>query len=253
MTLYYETFGQGPAVVLVHGWGLHGGIFAELAAELSRAHRVTVVDLPGHGRSPLDGEMSLAPIADRVAALVPEPATWLGWSLGGFVALDAALRHAPRVARLVLVGATPRFVQAADWTAAMTPETFAQFGAGLGSDYRGTLMRFLSLQAGNDAAGRAVIKRLRGELAAHGEPQPAALAAGLSILERTDLRAELGRVQAPALVLHGGHDRLAPPAAGEYLAAHIPRARFRMLPGGGHAPFLSRPAAFREALGAFLA
>ena len=251
MKLHHDVKGRGPDLVLVHGWGLHGDIWEELATQLARNYRVTTVDLPGHGRSDMpEDAFTLATITDAVASLVSAPATWLGWSLGGFVALDAALRHAGNVAHLVLVGATPKFVQGTDWAHAMPAPVFAQFAVSLQQDYRSTLLRFLSLQAGNDEEGRALIKTLRARIFEHGEPRPEALAAGLAILEQTDMRARLADIRIPVQVIHGSHDRLAPPAAGEYLAARIAGARFVSIPGAGHAPFLSQPAAFLAALNA---
>lgn len=254
MKLHIETEGTGPDLVLIHGWGLHGGIWGELPAQLARDFRVTTVDLPGHGRSPLPNQaITLATMTDTIVERTGKPAIWIGWSLGGLVALDAAWRHAASLAKLVLIGATPKFVQGRGWTSAMAPEVFAEFGASLARDYRATLLRFLSLQAGNDDEGRALIKRMRGEMFEHGEPNPAALAAGLDILERTDLRDALPAIRTPTLVLHGSHDRLAPPAAGEALAAGIPGARHVLIDGAGHAPFLSRPAVCLDVLRSFLA
>ena len=254
MILHIETQGAGPDIVLIHGWGLHGGIWGDLPDKLAQDFRVSTVDLPGHGRSPLPEEaITLASITDAIVERIGKPAIWIGWSLGGLVALDAALRHAATVAKLVLIGATPRFVQGPGWTSAMTPEVFAEFGVSLARDYRATLLRFLSLQAGNDEEGRALIKRLRGEMFVHGEPSLVALAAGLAILEDADMREALAAIRAPTLVLHGSHDRLAPPAAGEALAAGIPGARFSLIEGAGHAPFLSRPSNCLDALRSFLA
>jgi pimeloyl-[acyl-carrier protein] methyl ester esterase len=252
MSLYLERLGQGPDLVLLHGWGLHSGVWGDLPGLLARDYRVTTLDLPGHGRSGLDvGPLTLQSMTDLIVDRVDAPAIWLGWSLGGFVALDAVLRHPARVAGVVLVSATPKFVQSSGWSAGMPPEVFAGFAESLGRDYRGTLQRFLSLQAGSDEAGRSLIKRLRNELFAHGEPKPGALAAGLSILEECDLRAQLAEIMVPALIVHGTHDRLVPPAAGEFLARHIRGARLVSMPGAGHAPFLSQPAAFLECVRGF--
>ncbi len=254
MMLWHEQRGSGPDLVLVHGWGLHGGAWGDLPERLAQHFRVTTLDLPGHGRSHSAGEpLSLDAFTDSVAGLCPAPAIWLGWSLGGLIALQAALRHPHKVAKLVLVGTTPKFVQAPDWPHAMPTDVFAGFARSLVQDYRATLLRFLSLQIGNNESVRAVLKQLRAELFAHGEPQPEALAAGLAILEQTDLRARLAEIRQPALVVHGGHDRLAPPAAGDYLAAHLPQARLLRLEGAGHAPFLSHAALFADAVGAVAA
>jgi pimeloyl-[acyl-carrier protein] methyl ester esterase len=247
--LWHERQGSGPDLVLVHGWGMHGGIWGDLPAHLAKHFQVTILDLPGHGRSrEVSSDLSLAAFTDRVAELCPTPAIWLGWSLGGLIALNAALRHPQTVAQLVLVGATPKFVQAPDWPHAMPAEVFADFARSLTLDYRATLLRFLSLQVSGNESARALLKQLRADMFAHGEPQAAALAAGLAMLEQTDLRARLAESRVPALVVHGSHDRLAPPAAGEYLAAQLPTARLLHIEGAGHAPFLSHAALFADAV-----
>lgn len=253
MTIHVERHGQGPDIVLAHGWGLHAGIWSELATTLAQRFTVSAIDLPGHGRS-RESVMParLTDLTDMVVEQVPSPAIWLGWSLGGLVALDAARRYPQRVWKLVLTAATPRFVQAPDWSAAMAPGVFSGFAENLRTDYRGTLMRFLSLQIGGDDEGRALIKRLRSGLFAHGEPQPQSLANGLAMLEATDLRRELAAISTPALVVHGQLDRLVPPAAGEYLVAQLPHARLALLAGAGHAPFLTQPQRYGELVREFL-
>ena len=254
MNLYCERQGQGQELMLLHGWGLHGGVWGDLPSQLARTYRVTTPDIPGHGRSAIGHEpLTLQSMTDRIVELISAPAIWVGWSLGGFVALDAALRHPARVAGLVLVSATPKFVQSPDWSAGMPAEVFAGFAGSLQQDYRGTLQRFLSLQGGSDEAGRLLIKRLRHELFAHGEPRPEALTAGLSILEHSDLRPRLAEIQMPTLIVQGTHDRLVPPSAGEFLASRIRGARLLSMAGAGHAPFLSQPDAFLAALRGFQA
>ena len=250
MKLWHERQGSGPDLLLVHGWGMHGDIWGDLPALLASHFCVTTLDLPGHGRSraPLTAQ-SLGEFADAVVEVCPAPAVWLGWSLGALVALDAALRYPQNVTRLVLVGATPKFVQAPDWPHAMPADVFSEFAHNLGHDYRATLLRFLSLHIGRNEDGRALLKQLRAKVfTPRGEPQPAALAAGLAILEQADLRGRLAEIRVPTLVVHGNHDRLAAPAAAEFLAAHLPRARLLRIEGAGHAPFLSHPVQFARAV-----
>jgi len=249
MMLWHERQGSGPDLVLVHGWGLHSGIWGDMPTRLAKRFRVTTLDLPGHGRSrEVNGDLSLDAVTDRVAGICPDAAVWLGWSLGGLISLNAALRQPQKVAQLALIGTTPKFVQAPDWPHAMSVEVFSGFSQGLTRDYRATLLRFLSLQAGSNESARALLKSLRAEMFIHGDPQPEALVAGLAILEQTDLRARLAKIRVPALVAHGSHDRLAPPAAGEYLAAHLPQAQLLQLEGAGHAPFLSHAEIFAAAV-----
>lgn len=264
MVMHVETLGRGQDIVLVHGWGLHGGVWRELAGRLAASFRVLLPDLPGHGRSPAaNGDITLADVVAELQGHMTAPAVWVGWSLGALVALTAARRFPQRVSRLVLIGATPKFVQAPDWPCAMPPQTLAQFARDLGDDYRATLVRFLSLQMGSgDVQGctsaasagsaRAAVRQLHALLMEHGEPEPAALRSGLQWLANTDLRADLPAIAAPALVLHGQHDRLVPPAAAEFLARQLPAARLALIPSAGHAPFLSHPDATWNVLTEFL-
>lgn len=252
MSLYIDALGSGSTVVLLHGWGMHGGVWADFARELADESRVVTPDLPGFGRSrdAWQAGAGLSVIADQLLGALPARATWVGWSLGGLLALTAARRAPDAVDRLVLIGATPRFVQGADWPCAMAGETLRQFADGLERDYRGTLNRFLSLQVGSTE--RDLLRRLRAQVLEHGESHPDALRAGLAILEQTDLRGELSAIRAPTLVLHGARDRLVPVAAGEYLARQLPRARLVTLDTAGHVPFLSHPAPCLSAVRDFL-
>lgn len=251
-TWHIESAGAGPELVLLHGWALHGGIWDTLLPKLTPHFRVTAIDLPGHGHGrgvPLSSD--LAEVAASVLTAAPAGAIWLGWSLGGLVALRAALDAPTRLRALVLANSTPRFVTAHDWPWAMPPEQLDEFASGLGGDYRGTLQRFLSLQVRGDAAARETLRALRDSLFARGEPKAADLAAGLELLRRGDLRQELPRLRLPTLVLTGSHDRLTPPAASDAMAKSIPQAELRSFQGAAHAPFLSRADDFTEALLSF--
>jgi len=254
MTLFHEVSGQGPDLVLLHRWGLHGGYWKQLGGSLAQSHRVHIIDLPGHGRSGgIPCPETISELAGAVAGTVDRPAIWVGWSLGGMVALDLASRLPAMVRRQVLIAATPRFVQAPDWPHAMSESVFADFANGLARDYRATLRRFLSLQAGRDEAGRELIRQLREEMWMHGDPDPTAMRNGLTILERTDLRATVPLIEAPTLVIHGEQDRLVPPEAGTWLASRLTKARLERFSGAGHAPFLSQPQQVLAAIEEFLA
>ncbi|MEW5789434.1 MAG: pimeloyl-ACP methyl ester esterase BioH [Pseudomonadota bacterium] len=232
--------------VFLHGWGLHGGIWTE--SGLAGA----TPDLPGYGGRPAPAPYTAETLADVLAGEFPEPKALVGWSTGGIVALALAIRHPDKVARLVLVSATPAFMQRPDWPHGLEPAVLAGFADSLGQDYRATLLRFLSLQARGGEAAREVIARLRQTVFARGEPDPATLAAGLGLLRDVDLRALVGRVACPTLVVHGGYDGLCPPLAGRWLADHIPGARLAFQERAAHAPFLSHPAWFAATVGAFL-
>ena len=108
--LHVDVQGDGPALVLLHGWAMHGGVFEPLVQRMRARYTLHVVDLPGHGFS-RDSHVALELEAtvDAIAAQVPD-APWCAWSLGGLFALHAALRDPARVPALVMLCASPRFV-----------------------------------------------------------------------------------------------------------------------------------------------
>jgi pimeloyl-[acyl-carrier protein] methyl ester esterase len=252
VSLYIDVRGSGPDLVLLHGWGLHGGLFGPVITPLTERYRLHLVDLPGHGRSPMLSEAyTLEHVARAVSREVPAGAAWLGWSLGGRIALAAAANGAA-IDRLILVGTNPCFTRKPDWPHAMPGEELAQFAASLRDDYRATLQRFLAVQSRGSASAREELRGLREALFAHGEPDPRALAGGLEILRGADLRPALRRIAQPTLVLHGARDTLAPLAAAEYTAAQLPNGTLAVIEGAGHAPFLSHPEQFLAAVEMFL-
>ena len=258
MTLFHDVRGQGPDLVLLHGWAMHAGIFAPLLPRLERSFTVHLVDLPGHGRSagvglPLRLASAADAVADAVAAVVPARALWLGWSLGGLVAMQQAASNPDRVRGLVMLAASPRFVRGEDWAAGMDASVFHAFASELGRDYRGTLDRFLMLEAQGSDRVREEIKLLRAEVFAHGEPSADVLCDGLGLLEDTDLRAALPSLAMPSLWIAGRRDRLGSPAAMQAAADAAPGGRFVQVDSGGPAPFLTHADEVANALHAFAA
>lgn len=251
--LHIEVRGSGRDLVLLHGWGLHGGLFRSLAERLAPHFTLHLVDLPGHGRSTMpEGDYTLDSVASCIASHVPANAAWLGWSLGGRVALMAALKGAA-ISRLILIGANPAFTQRDGWPHGMPAAELQQFADALRNDYKTTLQRFLAVQSRGSERAREELRTLRDDLFAHGEPHPAALAGGLEILRSADLRAHLAEIQQPTLVIHGERDTLAPIAAAEFTASMLPHGKLLAIPGAGHAPFISHPDQVVAALLEFLA
>ena len=255
-TLSVESSGHGPPLVLLHGWAMHSGIWGPVREQLARNHRVHAIDLPGHGYSAPITPCTLDAIAAAVdAALAGEAGRFavLGWSLGGLVAMRWALTRPERIDRLALVCTTPRFVADPAWPHALAAEAIARFGDELHVAWKLTVQRFLALQVHNSEHGRAALAALREQLWARGEPSRPALADTLAVLATADLRADVQRISQPVLVIAGGRDTLCPPAAGRWLAAAIPGARYAEIVGAAHAPFLSHPAEFTAALENFVA
>ena len=126
VSLHYEEHGSGEPLVLLHGGIGNGEMFGAIMPALSASRRVITVDLQGHGGT-ADIDRALRPetMADDVAALIEHlglpRADVMGYSLGGLVALRAAIQHPQRVRRLVLVsvgfrrdGSHPEVVESMD-------------------------------------------------------------------------------------------------------------------------------------------
>lgn len=242
--MHIEVAGDGPPLLLLHGWAMHGGVFAPLLPQLTRHFRVHLVDLPGHGRS-RDSALPLAlePVVAAITARVPR-ALWCGWSLGGLFALHAAATRPQAVEGVALLCASPRFVRddgvpGDGWKYGMSEEIFRDFAVGLRDDYRGTLDRFVALEAFGSDDARGELRALRGELFARGEPAAHVLADGLALLETTDLRHVLPSLAVPSLWLAGRRDRLVDPRAMRIAAELAPMSSFAQIEHGGHAPFLT--------------
>ncbi|HEY7655759.1 MAG TPA: pimeloyl-ACP methyl ester esterase BioH [Burkholderiales bacterium] len=235
-------------VVLVHGWGSGASVWQALAPELQPRRSVEMPDLPGYGAAPVCAPYSLEEIAAGLARSAPRRCDVVGWSLGALVALAWAQRAPQQVMRMGLIAATPCFAQRADWQHAAAPPVLARIAGELAADRAGTLRRFISLEAHGDVKAKEVARQLREAHAARDGPAPEALAAGLRLLLETDMRGALASISQPALVIHGDRDSVAPLAAGEHLCRCLPNARLLVLPGAGHAPFISQARTVAAAL-----
>ncbi len=221
---------------MVHGWGMHSGVWSAWADRLAAHLRVHLVDLPGHGRSRYRVGPYLDDWSAAVAELAPSRAWWLGWSLGGLVTLNLARLSPQTVRGLLLVASTPRFVRADDWPCAVDAAVFDQFAGQLQQALEHTLGRFLSLQVrGTEDAGRT-LRCLRAALKERPYPQREALAAGLQLLQNSDLRVLLSELDVPIYWLFGERDTLVPVT----VSARVP-GQHAVIEGAGHAPFLSHP------------
>ncbi len=230
---------------------MNARVFDTLAGLLAADFDVRLLDLPGHGGRAALAANTLQAWVDDLAQQLPDGTILLGWSLGGQVAMRAALDHPHRIARLILLASTPRFVATEDWPRGMASADLEAFGAALLSEPEATLLRFLSLQTRGMPGQKAMLQRLRQALLAAPAADSEALAAGLAILRDSDLRSELPRLMQPTLVLHGALDTLTPAAAGAWLAAALPAAQHLEFERAAHAPHLSHVEEVASAIGRF--
>jgi pimeloyl-ACP methyl ester carboxylesterase len=244
--------GRGAPLVLLHPFPLSAEAFREDAAELASRFRVIAPSVRGFGGT--DGFVeppSIDAMADDLVALldalgVEEPVVACGISMGGYVALAFARRHASRLRGLVL----------ADTRAEADSEE-----ARTGRD------RAIARVEGGDMAGfiDELVPKLLSEATRRERPaveahvrslaraaEPLAVADALRALrDRPDARPTLGEIAVPTLVLVGEDDVVTPPPVAEALARGVPGATLEVLPRAGHLVNLETPAAFRASLASF--
>jgi len=247
MNLFTQTLGKGPDVVLLHGWGMNADVWEGILPALTKQFRVTLLDLPGHGRS-LDSlaDYSLQNLAATIDTCIPPNAMLVGWSLGGMITTQLTVNNPDNIRKLVLVASAPQFVRDDTWPDGTDAEVLDSFADGLKQNYQQTIKRFIAIQAMGSEHAREQQHILRERVFRHGNPQPAALEAGLAILRHTNLRPELAKITCPTLLISGEYDTLFRPSAAKKAQSMIADAHLSIIPGAGHAPFLSHPDLFLD-------
>ena len=227
--LYSRTIGTGPDLVLLHGWGFNSELFNDLIEQYKGQYRITVVDLPGHGRSnDIDG--GLVKWCDEIIKILPKNPILLGWSLGGLLAIKMATKIA--ISKLILVASTPNFVQTNDWPYGIDENNFRQFSDALEFNLSKGLKRFVSLQTQD----KTHLKTLNQSI----DKFPAstkALNQGLEILLTADLVDEFNQLKIPIEVILGNHDTLVPYRISNW----YDKAKIKtQVLNAGHLPFLHK-------------
>jgi pimeloyl-[acyl-carrier protein] methyl ester esterase len=200
--LYSSTTGSGNNLVLLHGWGFNSELFSSLIDRYKNQYSVTVVDLPGHGQS-YDVDGGIEDWCDEIIKVLPKNPILMGWSLGGLIAIRIASKI--KISKLVLVAATPKFVQSDYWKLGVDANNFNQFYESLHSNPSKCLKRFASLQT-SDKSQLNILNSLI-------DKRPAStmsLEQGLNILLDTDLTQELTKLVVPIGAILGSNDKLIP-------------------------------------------
>jgi len=240
--------GKAPALFLFHSLLSDRASFDAVAPKLSRSFRVIVPELPGFGGSPAVGG-GLAAVADRMAEAVKDGANGkaivLGNGYGGFVALQMAIRHPGIASRLILADCGAAFSE--EGRQAFRNMAAASKAKGLAA-ITDVAMRRLFAPAFQDA--RPDLMRDRREAFLRTDPE--VFRAACDALATLDLRPELSKVRVPVLVMVGEQDEATPPPMSRELAAGLPDARLKIIPGCAHVPQLQAPKIFLETIGDFL-
>jgi pimeloyl-[acyl-carrier protein] methyl ester esterase len=252
--IHTETFGQGKPIVLLHGWAMHSGILRVFANELANNFQVTLVDLPGHGRSQAISPFTLDTVIPALVEAMTEtdePSCWLGWSLGATFVLEIAQHYPKKVNRLILLAGTPCFVKRDSWSG-LDEQVLENFATSLQQDTQGTLLRFLALQIKGLDDQKLALQKIIPLVSEYPAPDQPTLQDGLDILKHTDLREGFARLNIPVSVILGKLDTLVPAVSGEQMQALLPTVDLHLIASAGHVPFLSHQHAVVKAVCDFM-
>jgi len=239
-----DRYGDGPAVVLLHGQPGSRADWRRVVPLLEPDHTVLVPDRPGYGTTggrALGFRSNASAVVDLLDTQGVESAVIVGYSWSGGVALSAAISYPERVSGLVLV-ASVRPGEAVGWADRVMAVPFV--GEVLGSLTLGTTSRVLRMRRVQDLAERRLPRSARDTVRALAGATGAlngALVWRSFASEQRYLLEELGtlagdvaKINAPTVVLSGGADHVVPASVGARLAASIPGADFRLVRGAHH-------------------
>lgn len=252
LQLHFEESGSGPPIVLGHSFLCSGKMWREQATVLARQFRVINPDLRGHGRSgDVTSPFSLYDAAGDVVAILDhlgiDRAIWCGLSIGGMVALRAALSAPDRVSALILLDTD------AGAETAYRKLKYSAMGTGtrlLGVDPFLPAITRLMFGASTHRRNPALVAEWRKEFA--GARIPSTLRCLDALTRRDDLLPRLGDIKVPTLVLVGEEDRSLPPPVSRRIHERLPDSRFAIIPAAGHLSALEQPAAVNDAILQFL-
>jgi pimeloyl-[acyl-carrier protein] methyl ester esterase len=209
MTVYVETHGSGPDVVLLHGWAANLQYMKLLADHLGKNFRVTNVNLPGRGGSDWDNISSVDDMADRILAVVPESAIYIGWSIGGLIAASIAARFPERVERIIGIATTPNFVEDGDWPGLPKPGFKAAFDMQTNAEFKAAMVEMLQAEF---EAFPALAKQ-RDHLLALNDASDLDISVcleGIGIVDISDFRPQYRQLTCPVDLILGESDPFVP-------------------------------------------
>jgi len=253
MTIHYENMGKGPTILFLHGWGLNSQVWIDIASNVKTHYSVKLIDLPGHGKSTYKaGDFELTTLSDQIASNLQDGSILVGWSLGGVVAHNIAIRHPKKVSKLVMVSSNAQFVSDENWRYGIKSAILELFANDLFGDFKNTLNKFLMLQCRGDENMKQTVKQLKQRLFSSGEPDVNALRAGLAILRETSMVEKLKQISCPTLLIYGQLDALVPVGAANVMHREIQNSHLSIFEKSAHAPFISHQAEFLKILMPFL-
>ncbi|WP_200821268.1 malonyl-ACP O-methyltransferase BioC [Oceanicoccus sp. KOV_DT_Chl] len=202
-------------LVLLHGWGMGSNVWQGWLPLLRQRFNLHLIDLPGYGGSDEKVPYQYDAIVAAIINVAPSSGIYLGYSLGGMLAVKLAAQHPEKVTALILLATNTKFVADAQWPWAMPETVFQQFHTSLNAKPQQALSRFMGLQIQGGGEQKTLLKAIR-SLA---EPvTDGTLCSSLDLLASLNITADINSLTLPALMMFGENDNLVPVAVAEHFS-----------------------------------
>ena len=224
--------------LLLHGWGTNSAVFSNFIPHLDGFH-CNAIDLPGHGNAKELDSFSLLQIADDIADKIKTPQHLFGWSLGGFIALLIAARHANRVLSLTLCCSFARYIASDDCPEGIDIHRWKKNVQAFEANYPNSVLHIFRSQSLTLPETILDFEQLAQNVIAHKLPTLKVLQDSTDALIDADARDLLPQITCPTLILVGTKDLITNPSMGNYLYQHLPNAELHYFHKSAHMPFVS--------------
>lgn len=250
MKLGFDEAGEGPVLLLVHGFPIDRRIWVHQVSGLAGIRRVVAVDLRGRGLSPApagDGwtiDTHAGDLAETIESLGVDAVDLGGISMGGYIAFALLRRHPQMVRSLILVStraaADPPEYRTGRVT---TAERARRFGT---RALAGSMLPNLLAEQASEEVQQQVLAMF------DAVPGDTSAADSLAMRDRQDSTPMLGGIAVPTLVIEGAGEQLLPAGTAQAMADAIPGARLATIPGAGHFCPVENPGEVNRAISEFL-
>lgn len=229
-----------PPLVVINGWAMPASVWGDMRDWLSERFALTWVDINCSRTS----EQWL----EFLAANCPPSAIWLGWSLGGELALEVAKQNVLPMRRLILLASTPCFMARPDWPCGQPQSAVDKLRSLVQKSSASLIKRFALLQTVGSIGEQVDTRKMLSLIDQH-DPVFAkdTLLSGLALLEQLDSRAWLQRAGIPVDFILGESDSVVLVKKDELIALN-PQINANVIPGMGHFPFLSSALSLKHCL-----
>ncbi len=232
-----------PKIFCIHGWSSNAQVFKPLAELFKGRFQFIAVDLPGFGDSKCtnaEQEYEISNLTNALLEVAPEQCTWLGWSLGGMLAVQAAARAPERIKNIMTLCSNAKFLADNKWKSGVPQPLYNGFMESIDNP-KLTLRRFAALTVVGEQKG--MLQSLKWLQQNTQVPQPSSdvLKASLELLALIDNRVLLGKLPQPCLHMLATDDAIVPnPVSREFNKLNEQHLT-SFVPNGSHACLVTQP------------